>query len=248
MELTGEMALISLALAAGGFLKGATGAGAPVVAVPVLVLFFDVPFAVAVMVIPNAVSNLWQGWRHRASALPARFTWGFGLISAGGAVLGSAILAHSPPEALLVAVAAAVFGYIAFRLARPDWVLGYAGALRLLWPAGVASGILQAATGISAPVILSYFNAMRLKRETFIGSISVAFGLMSIVQVPTLLWYGILDSQRALYGTLAILPLLAAMPLGAWAIRYLPTKLFDRVILGLLALIALRMIWKSLGG
>jgi len=246
--MTTELTLIFLALAAGGFLKGAVGAGAPVVAVPVLVLLFDVPFAVAVMVIPNTVSNLWQGWQHRASALPARFTWGFGLISAAGAVVGSVILANSPPEALLAAVAMAVFAYIGFRLARPHWVLSYGAALRILWPVSVASGILQAATGISAPVILSYFNAMRLNRAQFIATISVSFGLMSIAQIPMLLWYGILDGPRLLYGSLAILPLLGAMPLGAWASRYIPAKLFDRVILGLLALIALRMLWKAIAG
>ncbi len=248
MEHASELAAIFLALAAGGFLKGAVGAGAPVVAIPVLVLFFDVPFAVAIMVIPNLCSNLYQGWQHRAKALPRDFTWIFGLVTAGGAIAGSIVLASVSPDLLLIGVAAAVFAYIAFRLARPDWILSQPAARRILWPVGAVSGLLQGATGISAPVILTYFNSMRLGRETFIATISVSFALMSLVQIPMLWAYGILDGTRTLYGLLAVLPLLGAMPLGAWASRHIPARQFDRLILALLALIAVRMLWKALAG
>ena len=40
-------------IAAGGFLKGATGAGAPVVGVPVLAIVFGVPMAVAIFSVLN---------------------------------------------------------------------------------------------------------------------------------------------------------------------------------------------------
>jgi uncharacterized membrane protein YfcA len=53
-----NLALIALALALGGILKGATGAGAPHLAVPVLVVLRDVQFAVAVFVMPNIIPYL----------------------------------------------------------------------------------------------------------------------------------------------------------------------------------------------
>ena len=42
-----------LSLGLGGILKGATGAGAPLVAVPALALLFDVPTAIAIFSLPN---------------------------------------------------------------------------------------------------------------------------------------------------------------------------------------------------
>ena len=45
----------------GGILKGATGAGAPIIAIPILTFLFDVPTAVASFTLPNLLSNLWQG-------------------------------------------------------------------------------------------------------------------------------------------------------------------------------------------
>ncbi|WP_425050428.1 sulfite exporter TauE/SafE family protein [Psychromarinibacter sp. S121] len=246
-ELVGEFALIFVALALGGLLKGAVGAGAPVVAVPVLALFFDVKLAVAVMVIPNLFSNLWQGWQYRKSRLPRPFTLGLALSGAIGAGTGSVILALVPSNLLLLAVAVTVLFYIAFRLARPDWGLSYPAALRVVWPAGFVAGNLQGATGISAPVSISFLNAMRLDRLAFLATISVFFALMSVVQIPVLWAYGLMDWQLVAYGVAAIVPLLAFMPVGNYIARFVPAKLFDRIILALLALIAVRMIWKALG-
>lgn len=241
----GELVAILLALAFGGLIKGAVGAGAPVVAVPVLVLLFDVQFAVAVMVIPNVFSNIWQGWKYRHEALPAPFTWGYAITGAVGVALGTWALATVSSQYLLLAVAAAVFGFIAFRLVRPDSVLSYGLAARIVWPVGIAAGALQGATGISAPISISFLNAMGLKRETFIATISVFFLVISVVQIPILFHFGLLDGRRTLYGIAAIAPLLGAMPLGSYLATKLPPKLFDRVILGLLAVIAIRMIWKA---
>ena len=53
-----SFAAIFLAFALGGILKGATGAGTPVIAIPVLTIFFDVQLAVIIMVMPNLISNL----------------------------------------------------------------------------------------------------------------------------------------------------------------------------------------------
>ena len=52
MSLDDPLAILAVltALALGGLVKGATGAGAPLVAVPVMAAFFDVRVAVAVMV------------------------------------------------------------------------------------------------------------------------------------------------------------------------------------------------------
>ena len=44
---------ICVALSLGGLLKGATGMGTPVVAVPVMAAFVDVKLAVIIMVIPK---------------------------------------------------------------------------------------------------------------------------------------------------------------------------------------------------
>ncbi len=241
-----ELAVIFGALALGGLLKGATGAGAPVVAVPVLVLFFDVQLAVAIMVMPNLLSNLGQGWAYRRSLLERRFTWTFALAGAAGVGLGTVLLATVDPRYLMLAVALAVALYIGFRLARPDWVLGFAAARRIVGPVGLLAGGLQGATGISAPVSLTFLNAMRLPRENFVATVSVFFAVITAVQLPVLWYYGIMDPRRLVYSLAALIPLTALMPAGAWLARQVAPRVFDRVILALLAVIAARLAWQAL--
>ena len=241
MDWTGIL-LGALGLALGGVLKGATGAGAPILAVPLLAMLYDVPLAVAIFTLPSLMANTWQGWRFRRHQLAPGLTWGFALAGAAGAGVGSAMLVGLPSDALLLGVAGTVFLYIGFRLARPDWALELGLATRLAAPAGFAGGILQGAVGVSAPVSITFLNAVQMERAAFIATISVFFAAMSMVQIPLLAAWGVLTPTRALLSAAAILPLVAAMPLGNYLARFIAKETFDRLILVLLALIALRLV------
>lgn len=241
MEWTGLL-LGALGLVIGGVLKGATGAGAPIVGVPILAMLYDVPLAVATFTLPNLFSNSWQGWRYRSHQVSPALTWGFALAGAAGAGVGSLLLVSLHSDLLLLGVAGAVFLYIAFRLARPHWVLDLGLATRLATLAGFSGGVLQGAAGISAPISISFLNATRMDRAAFIATISVFFAAMSVVQIPLLTAWGVLTPLRLLLSALATLPLVAAMPVGAYLARRMSKEFFDRLTLLLLAVIALRLV------
>lgn len=240
-----SLILVFLAFGLGGILKGATGAGAAIIAVPVMTIFFGAPFAVAVFAIPNLVTNVWQGWSFRRHALASPLTLHFAVAGALGAGIGSFLLAWLPSEALNLAVALSVLAYVGFRAFRPGWVLSLARAERLAAPMGVLGGILQGAAGLSAPVSLSFLNALKLQRPQFIFTISVFFLAMALVQIPLLAGLGILTGERFVISCLALIPLVATMPLGAWLGKRLSAAIFDRVILGLLVILSLRLVWQA---
>lgn len=234
-----------LALLLGGILKGATGAGAPIIAVPVMAVLFDVPFAIAILSVPNLVSNLWQGWQQRKHQLDRRFTVTFALAGAFGAGIGTFMLANLPQEALLIFVALSVFAYIAFRLAKPHWVLSFATAQKLALPIGTVAGMMQGAAGVSAPVSITFLNALRTERASFVATISAFFAAMAVVQIPLLTHYGFLTWERFFWSCTALVPLLAGMPIGAALARRVSRDVFDRIILILLALVALRLLAEA---
>ena len=240
MDWTGII-LGAFGLALGGVLKGATGAGAPILAVPILAMLYDVPLAVAIFTLPNLLSNIWQGWRFRAHQAAPALTWGFALAGAAGAGVGSAMLVSLSSDLLVLGVAAAICLYIAFRLARPNWVLDLGLATRLAAPVGFAGGVLQGSAGVSAPISITFLNATRIDRAAFIATISVFFVAMSAMQIPLLAAWGVLTPLRAVLSAAAILPLVAGMPLGAALARRISRTAFDRLILVLLALIAARL-------
>jgi uncharacterized membrane protein YfcA len=245
MDWTGILLGIA-SLAVGGVLKGATGAGSPIIGVPLLAMLYDVPTAVAIFTLPNLLSNLWQAWGYREHRAPPRLTWGFAAAGMVGAGIGSLLLVTLSPDALLLAVAAAVFLYIGFRLARPDWSLDMRLAEMLAVPAGLLGGTLQGAAGVSAPVSITFLSATRMHRQAFIATISIFFLGMTLVQIPLLAAWGVLTPWRAALSLAAIVPLLCAMPLGAWLAQRVSRETFDRLILALLAVIAARLTFGAL--
>lgn len=241
-----SLLIAATGIALGGMLKGATGAGAPIVGVPVLAVVFGVPAAVAIFAVLNLFSNSWQAWAYSEALGTRRFAMRFAVAGALGAAAGSVLLAALPTDALLACLSAIVFLYIGLRVARPDWQIARPLAQRLAVPVGLVGGLMQGAGGISAPVSVTFLNAIRLDRPEFIATISVFFFTMSILQIPALSALGILTWERTGLAVLAAVPLFAAMPLGNWAARHISRVTFDRVILGLLAVVALQLAYTAL--
>ncbi len=240
------LALVAVAFALGGILKGATGAGAPVLAVPLMAMFYDVPFAVTVFAIPNILPNIWQGWAFRRHMPQARFVALFALSGAAGAGIGTVLLANLASTVLSLMVAVAVLAYIAVRLLRSQAILRFRLASVLVVPVGFVAGILQGASGVSAPVSITFLNAMRLERGQFIATISVFFVALALVQIPMLTAYGFLTLEMLGLSTLAVVPLALFMPVGAFLVRHISAKAFDRVILVLLFGLAVKLIVETL--
>lgn len=240
-----DILISAFAVALGGFLKGATGAGAPVVGVPILAIFFGVPHAVAIYSVLNLCSNTWQAWAYRKDWPSRRLVLGFSGGGAVGAVAGSILLASLPTDILVGLLATIVFLYIFVRVAVPSWRIGLARAERLGLPVGFVGGVMQGAGGISAPFSITFLNAMRLDRRAFIGTISAFFLMMSVFQVPTLIGLGVLDTQMLIFGILGLIPMFLAMPLGERAARHVSKETFDKLILVLLTVVAVRLAWTA---
>ncbi|WP_118138252.1 sulfite exporter TauE/SafE family protein [Oceanicella sp. SM1341] len=241
LTLVAEILLVALCLAGGGVLKGATGAGAPLLAVPAIAAMFDVRLAVMVMLVPNLVTNLWQAWRYR-SEMPVRALM-LPLVAGGiaGILLGTWALRDLPMTVLPLTVAVAVAGYIGLRLARPGWGLSLAQGIRYAFPAGLAAGLLQGATGISAPVSITFLSALRLGRVPFMAGISLFFCTFTAVQIPAFWAGGLMTGSGLLASACALIPITAAMPLGARLARHVSPATFERILLVLLGTLSAKL-------
>ncbi len=248
MPLPAEIAIVCVCLFMGGLLKGATGAGAPVLAVPALATFFDVRFAVVTMLVANLSTNSWQGWRFRRHLPDKRFVLPFIIGGGIGVIAGSLLLVSLPQRWLALAVALAVFAYIGMRLAKPHWQLDLATGTRLALPAGALSGLLQGASGLSAPASLSFLNALRFDRPTFIAAISALFTTFTAIQFVTLVLAGLVTPYGFMISVGALIPVSLAMPVGAWLARHLSPVVFDRIILAFLGVLALKLFMDAVLG
>ena len=243
MEL-GAALVMAAALGAGAIVKGATGMGLPLVALPVLTAVFGLQHAVGLLTLPLIATNAWQAWRFRAQVGAPRLSF-MPLFVLGGCVgvaVGTWALTNLPERVLVLTLGLLLLGYVALRLATPHFALGLATARRWGPLVGGTAGILQGATGISAPIGVTFIHAMALERDAHVFAVSIMFMAFTAVQLPALWAAGVMRPEWLVQGVLAMVPILIFMPLGQALAGRLSRQMFDRLILGFLGLIGLKMV------
>ena len=178
-----SLSALFFAFALGGTVKGATGAGAPVIAIPVIAIFFDVQLAVIIMAVPNLISNLLQIIHYRKVEINRVAVTRLTFSGALGCIFGTFILTNAAAHFLEIIVALSTIFYISIKLLKPKLILPEHLSNSLSIPIGLAGGVIQGSAGISAPIALSFLNAMKMSRESFIFTISSFFGSMAAVQI-----------------------------------------------------------------
>jgi uncharacterized protein len=239
--------VISLAMAVGSFIKGATGAGLPQVAIPVMASFLGVEAAVVIMAIPGIVTNTWLMWTYRmyysdTRDLPLLLTTGI-----VGAILGTVLLDTLDEDMLSFVLAGMVALYALVFFAHPDLTLSRGVTRYASPPVGLAAGLLQGATGMSGTLIATYLHGYRLHKEVFVVSITTMFQVFAVVQAVTLVAVGLYTAERLVLSVLSLIPILAALWLGSLFTARLSRRTFDLIVLGLLIAAAVKLLYDALG-
>ena len=239
------LVVMALAIGAGAFVKGVTGAGLPVIAVPVLAIFFGVPKSIAVLVVPVLLTNAWQVVEYREARGEARFLPWMLAAAVPGILIGTWLLAELPERQLARGLGAMVVCYIVLQLLHPSFSLSGPLGRRMAPFAGFVSGALQGSTGISAPASVTFLHSLRLTREAYIFSLSSLFLIFSTTQIPALSYAGFLNRQVFLEGLLAIIPAVAMLPVGGFVGRRIGRQVFDKIVLATLAIIAVKLLFGN---
>ena len=240
-----QLLLVCSTFVVGGIFKGAIGVGAPLIAIPVMAIVVDVPFAVAVFLVPNIVSNAWQSWRFRKYKPEGYFSQVFAIFGLLGAGVGTLLLVKVTSFVLTTLISLIILIYVAFRLRNPSWALKWAVANKLVIPLGTIGGFLQGSTGLSAPVSVTFMSAVNLRREEFIFTMSLYFFVMTIIQFPVQIYLEVMDWERFFYGAAAVIPLSLGMYAGELLGQKLQKPTLDKAIIALLLMLSLRLLFSN---
>ena len=236
--------IMIVAFALGGLVKGATGAGSPVIAIPVLTVFFDAKLAVAIMAVPNLFSNLVQIKQFRRSVENLTFSLklsAFGTLGCLGGTLFF-ILTNTRVIELLVAIITVLYVVLSFK--KNSKKLSQQIAKKLAPPIGLLGGFVQGTCGVSAPIALAFLNATGMKRVEFIFTISCFFGAMAAIQIVSLSFFNFMTWQLFLLGLLSLAPILLGMSLGDRLTKKISSQSFEKLILVFLILLSLQIFLK----
>jgi hypothetical protein len=236
---------IAVAFSLGGIIKGATGFGLPLIALPTMALLLGVPHAVVVLTVPAIVTNIWQIWQFRHHREGTAFLPGFLAGGSIGVVAGTWLLVQAPGPLLSLALGLMVWTYVALRLLKPGFRISTPTAKNAGPVVGGAAGALQGVTGLAAPIGVTFIHSLRLPRETAVFAVSAMFLVFSVVQFTSVAFNGLVSPYRLLESVLALVPALLFMPVGSTIGKRLGPKTFDRIVLCLLALIGAQLLVTS---
>ncbi|MEW6641586.1 MAG: sulfite exporter TauE/SafE family protein [Pseudomonadota bacterium] len=197
-----------------GFVKGVLGLGLPTVAIGLLATRMPPSQALAIVIVPAIVTNIWQTFVGPYLSDIVRRLWplmigtclgiwsGAGLMTGPYARFGTIVLGT-----LLVIYAMIGLGNVRFSVARPHekWVGGVVGVL---------TGLVSAATGVQVIPSMPFMQAIGMEKDELVQALGVFFTTATIALSFNLTSAGLLTASTAVPGILAMITAFLGMYIG----------------------------------
>lgn len=229
---------------AAGIVKGAMGVGMGMLAVPMLSLFVPPAQAIGLMVVPVLWSNMVQTVE-RGSPIHniKRFRW---LIVSQllSVVLTVRLTSSLTAREMNVVFACALLLSVSLMATRPNVRIPPRHETAASVLAGITAGVMGGVSSLTSPVLITYLMALSLKREEFIGSISVIYLFGSVSMYAAMIWFGRFGAFELLVSCAAVLPMLLGLAWGKKIRDRLSEKLFRVLLLTFLAGLATVLLSK----
>ncbi len=235
-------------LLAGG-VKGVVGLGLPTVSLGLLTVTLGLTEAMALMLVPSFVTNVWQAVSGgHLRGLLARL-WPFLLVASFMIFLGVAVLRAVDIALLTVALGILTAVYGASGLVGARLSIS-SGAERLFGPVfGALNGLLTGMTGSSVFPGVLFLQGIGLPRDQLVQAMGILFGLSTVILAIAMGGSGFLSLNLGLLSVAGVLPALLGMSLGKRLRSRLPEQTFRRALFSALlilgAYIAIRTLASS---
>lgn len=239
--------LVTLLAIAGAFLlagtvKGVIGLGLPTVSLALLTLMLDLPTAMALLLLPSFVSNLWQGAVGGHGRWLLARLWPFFIAAAATVWLGSLALRRLDMDLLAILLGVLLVAYGVVSLS--GWRLNVSRQ-QAIWVGpliGVVNGVLTGMTGSFVVPGVMYLQALGLSRDALVQAMGMLFTLSTVVLAAALQGQRFLTVDLGLMSLLGLIPALAGMIAGQRLRKRLSEVLFRKVFFGALVALGLYII------
>lgn len=229
----------------GGIVKGVVGVGLPLVLIPLLSPFLDMPIAVALLTVPMIGTNIGQAAEggHTVAAIRRLAPMLFMLVM--GTLLGVHLLISIDWLLLNAILGVSFIGLAALLLCLPRRRLNpridrWARPL-----VGLCAGILGGMSAMFGPPMIAYLAGLGTDPDTFVKHMAILAFTASLTLLLVLGGSGVMSLTDLLVSAAAIVPIQLGMPLGRWLRRRIKPALFRRGVLVVLALGGLDLLRRA---
>jgi uncharacterized membrane protein YfcA len=205
---------IAAAFLLAGFVKGVIGLGLPTVSVGLLAVAMPPSHALAIVIVPAIVTNIWQTFVGPYLRDIIRRLWPLMAGTAIGIWLNGDMLTGPYARygtiflgALLVIYAAVGLRKFIFSVEVRDekWIGGIVGLI---------TGVISAATGVQVIPSMPFMQAIGMEKDELVQALGVYFTVATVGLAFNLSSAGLFNAATALPGTVAMATAFAGMFIG----------------------------------
>src|SRR3954447_26845166 len=230
---------ITAAFLLAGFVKGVIGLGLPTVSMGLLAVTMTPGQAIAIVIVPAIVTNVWQTFGGPYLRDIMRRLWPLmsgtvagiwlnaGLLTGPYAPYGTVVLGT-----LLVNYAILGLSKFSFKVARRDekWIGGIVG---------LVTGVVSAATGVQVIPSMPFMQAIGMEKDELVQALGVFFTVATMALAFNLTSAGLLSASTALPGAVAMTAAFTGMFIGQAVRSRMKPEVFRRWFLIAMILLGL---------
>lgn len=204
-----------------GMVKGVTGMGLPTVAISLMSLLMPIPLAIALLIIPSFVTNVWQMLTGKGlKAIWHRFWLMLCCIFICTLISASFLMSINPVwSGMFLGITLII--YAIYALFSPTFIINQKLEAKLSPIMGCTTGIVAGSTGVAVMPSAPYLQALNLNKDDLVQALGLSFTISTVALALALMWQNALQLEQLTLSTLAILPAL----LGMWIGQKIRTKI-----------------------
>ncbi|MDH2386154.1 sulfite exporter TauE/SafE family protein [Bradyrhizobium sp. CER78] len=205
---------IAFAFLLAGFVKGTLGLGLPTVAMGLLATTMAPGQAIAIVIVPAIVTNIWQTFVGPYLRDILRRLWPLMLGTVAGIWINAGLLTgpYAAYGTVVLGVLLVIYAIVGlsrfnFKVARRNekWIGGIVG---------VITGLISAATGVQVIPSMPFMQAIGMERDELVQALGVFFTTATLALAFNLTASGLLTAATALPGAVAMVASFIGMFIG----------------------------------
>lgn len=231
------LAIAAVAFTAAGFVKGVVGFGFPVITLIILTLTIGLLDALAIVVIPTIVTNIWQSFSGPYLKEIVRRMWLYFVTAIIFIWFTSGYLTVVNvkwPTAILGAV---LFVFALTRLLNVSITVPPKWERPLSIPLGAINGMLTGMTGSFMVPSVLFMQAIGFQREMLVQAMGVFFALSTFMLAVSLGNNDLISMEHVRLSLFALVPSIIGLYIGRWTRRRINEDRFQQVFLGAVLLL-----------
>lgn len=208
-----ELYWVVFALFTGGVIKGTSGIGLPMIAVPLMAFVLPLEFAAALLSFPILLANLVQVRTLPAKALKQPWLLLLAASLLVGLGVGSLLITeHSSLLLILTGLSVCLFAILSLAGIQPTIRPTLRTPVALL--SGSFAGLTGGSTAMYGWPLVMYLSSVSLSRSQFISTVSLLYLLAHSLFLLIILLNGLLTPELLMLSSLACIPVFAGVKAG----------------------------------